>query len=125
MVFKQSIHQFLKHQSGGGERERIVDQGGENGGSERLGWTLGPDYSHLDYFDRWAVLFSYCMYQYLLRICSNSLKLRLSLCSDESIVGGIAAVLHFVFELHQGLPKLPIHSRQVYSLQASVFSSPF
>ena len=51
MVFKQSIHQFLKHQSGGGERERIVDQGGEDGGSERLGRTLGPDYSHFDYFD--------------------------------------------------------------------------
>ena len=41
----------FKNPPGGGERERIVDQGGENGGSERLGWTLGPDYSHLDQFD--------------------------------------------------------------------------
>ena len=51
MVFKQSIHQFFEDQSGGRERERVVDQGGENGGSERMGWSLGPDYSHFDYFD--------------------------------------------------------------------------
>ena len=68
---------IFKDQSGGGERERIVDQGGENCGSERLGWSLGSDYSHFDYFDWWVVLFSYFMYQYLLRICSNSLKLQI------------------------------------------------